>query len=288
LPIAILRRVWFSSRKLRLPIARGALVLEVGSGDSPCPRSDVLFDMSLEGNERVGGKTVHDRPLVLGQAECLPFKDKAFDYVIAFHVLEHSRDPEKFLSELQRVARAGYIETPSLWGEHVQPLTMHRLEVGVEAGSGGQQQLIIRKKSAAAPDPVLAEQFRPVIERRLGLPRLHPEAWVTRYFWKEEIRYRIVNPEEPIRWETPAADTIKNENPRSFARRVVMALLRVLAPKRKVDLGSLLRCPDCSGGPLDLGETELRCAGCRARFAVSQGVPVLFPHPEPARFKTQR
>ncbi len=257
-------------------------MLEVGSGDSPCPRSDVLFDMSLEGNERVGGKTVRDRPLVLGQAERLPFKDKAFDFVIAFHVLEHSRDPKAFLSELERVANAGYIETPSLWGEHVQPLTMHRLEVGLEEVKG-EPQLVIRKKSAAAPDPVLAAQFRPVIERRLGLPRLDPEAWVTRYFWKDKIRYRILNPEEPIRWETPQADTTKNENPRSFARRAAMGFFRYLAPARKIDLGSLLRCPDCEAGPVDLGETELRCSGCTARFPVTDGVPTLFPHEAPAQ-----
>jgi ubiquinone/menaquinone biosynthesis C-methylase UbiE len=45
--------------------------------------------------------------------ESLPFKDKTFDYVYASHVLEHTRNPEAACQELMRIARAGYIETPS-------------------------------------------------------------------------------------------------------------------------------------------------------------------------------
>lgn len=43
----------------------------------------------------------------------LPFKDKEFDFVIASHVLEHLPDVEKAIVELNRVAKAGYIETPA-------------------------------------------------------------------------------------------------------------------------------------------------------------------------------
>jgi SAM-dependent methyltransferase len=271
--------MWFSSRKLRLPIARSALVLEVGSGDSPCPRSDVLCDMSLEGNERVGGKTVHDRPLVLGQVEKLPFKDKAFDFVIAFHVLEHSRDPAAFLSELERVAKAGYIETPSLWAEHVQPLTMHRLEVGLEQ-AGLRSRLVIRKKTAARPDGLLADQFQALIRRKPGLEKLHPESWVTRYFWQGAIDYRVVNPGDAISWETPKEDAaFKAHNPRSFVRRLFVKAMRALAPKRPIDLASLLRCPDCAHSPLVINPGVLTCGGCNAQFPRIGGAPVLFPTP---------
>ena len=143
---------------MRLPIARDALVLEVGSGDSPCPRSDVLLDLTLENHERVGGHTVVDRPFVLGTVERLPFRDKAFDYVIAFHVLEHTADPVALLGELQRVARGGYIETPSFWWERMTPLTMHRLEVGLEQVDGGTR-LVINQKTEPSPDAELHGQF---------------------------------------------------------------------------------------------------------------------------------
>ena len=60
-----------------------------------------------------------DRPFLLADGGALPFVDNAFDYVIAIHVVEHADDIAKFLGELSRVARAGYLETPSAVGEHL-------------------------------------------------------------------------------------------------------------------------------------------------------------------------
>ena len=43
----------------------------------------------------------------------LPFKDKEFDFVITSHVLEHVKDVNLFISELERVSERGYIELPT-------------------------------------------------------------------------------------------------------------------------------------------------------------------------------
>tara|TARA_B100000029_G_scaffold474766_1_gene517418 strand:+ start:219 stop:860 length:642 start_codon:yes stop_codon:yes gene_type:complete len=43
----------------------------------------------------------------------LPFKDKEFDYVILSHVLEHVPNLLEFVSEIERIAKAGYIELPT-------------------------------------------------------------------------------------------------------------------------------------------------------------------------------
>lgn len=43
----------------------------------------------------------------------LPFADQSFDYVILSHVLEHVPDVAAFIQELQRIAKAGYIELPT-------------------------------------------------------------------------------------------------------------------------------------------------------------------------------
>jgi hypothetical protein len=42
-----------------------------------------------------------------------PYADRYFDYVTCSHLLEDVRDPIWVCSELQRVAKAGYIEVPS-------------------------------------------------------------------------------------------------------------------------------------------------------------------------------
>ncbi len=43
----------------------------------------------------------------------LPFKDKEFDYVILSHVLEHVKNILEFTKEVERIAKAGYIELPT-------------------------------------------------------------------------------------------------------------------------------------------------------------------------------
>ena len=223
MPIVAARRLIFASRKVFLPIPRGALVLEVGSGDSPSPRANILLDLTLENRERVGGRTVVDRPLIIGEVEKLPFRDKAFGYVIAFHVLEHSADPNQFLSELQRVASAGYIETPSFWAETVQPLGMHRLQVGVDSDETGPF-LVIRKKSQPVPDPELARAFDLKLKETSSLRALAPNAWVTRYYWKDKIRWRVTNPEVDVSWKLPEDALFPDDyNPRSGPRKAMIA-----------------------------------------------------------------
>ena len=211
-----------------MPIPRGARVLEVGSGDSPSPRADVLLDLTLSNRERAGGRTVVDRPFLIGEVERLPFRDKAFDYAIAFHVLEHSPEPDRFLSELQRVASAGYIETPSFWAECVQPMRMHRLQVGVEFDRDGPL-LLIRKKTTPLPDPELAHAFDVKLKTTPSLRALPPDAWVSRYHWKDRIRWRVINPDTDVSWELPEDATFAEDyNPRSRPRRAMIAAASLL------------------------------------------------------------
>jgi ubiquinone/menaquinone biosynthesis C-methylase UbiE len=94
------------------------------------------------------------RPFVLADTNHLPFADKAFDFVVASHVLEHSTDPARFLDELQRVARAGYIETPHAFLEQIIPYGVHSLIVGADGN-----RLIITKKPEAIPNARLYKDF---------------------------------------------------------------------------------------------------------------------------------
>jgi hypothetical protein len=49
--------------------------------------------------------------------EPLPYQDKEFDFVYCRHVLEDLIYPFRVIKEMQRVAKAGYIETPSPMAE---------------------------------------------------------------------------------------------------------------------------------------------------------------------------
>ena len=106
----------FRRRRIDLPVGPDDLVLDVGSGDKPSWRADVLLD-GYPGEEHASQRSgLHaarvDRPLFVADAGAMPFQDDAFDFVICSHVLEHVLDPAAVVAELSRVARAGYIEVP--------------------------------------------------------------------------------------------------------------------------------------------------------------------------------
>lgn len=111
-----------------LSIQRNDRVLEVGGGHDPHPRSNVVVDKYEDSNQHRCGdlKVLKHQQFINADGENLPFKDKEFDYVICCHVLEHVDDPVKFLSEQFRVAKRGYIETPSLLGERLFPKESHK------------------------------------------------------------------------------------------------------------------------------------------------------------------
>lgn len=95
-------------------------VLDVGSGNRPNERANVLLEKELEETEhRSGAKAVVPdwKKIVLGDALNMPFDEKEFDFVIASHVAEHIEDPELFCKELSRVGNRGYIETPGVLSE---------------------------------------------------------------------------------------------------------------------------------------------------------------------------
>jgi SAM-dependent methyltransferase len=88
----------------------------------------------MENLER-GSDLVRDgRPFLLADIEHLPFRDAVFDYLYAVHVLEHAANPPAALAELTRVARGGYIETPTRFAERIYGWKNHRCTVRFRNG----------------------------------------------------------------------------------------------------------------------------------------------------------
>ena len=123
------------------------LVLEIGSGDNPNPRSDVLVDRFLGADNRErGGDLVVDRPFVVADAHHLPFKERAFAYSICSHILEHMDDPEQFARELRRTSAGGYIQSPSEIAERLFHWSFHRWYVNLV-----DDRLVLHPKEPAEP-----------------------------------------------------------------------------------------------------------------------------------------
>jgi SAM-dependent methyltransferase len=268
----------WSLRRLNVPVSKNALVLEIGSGNNPYPRSNVLSDLYEETGERGWTPLTSDRKLVLCSGENLPFKDKAFDYVIASHVLEHAINPEKFLMELQRVAHAGYIETPDAFMERINPYTAHRLEITVRNNT-----LLIRKKPSWLYDNDLVELYearaKEIITKRT-IPT-NPFEFHMRYYWNGIINYKIINPECNSSWVIP-------DIPKEFKlkkqlislnqlREIAVNLLKRIFTQRKrnnkIDIFPLLRCTICHSENLSrLSVNDIFCNQCNETYKISGNI----------------
>lgn len=266
----------WACRRLHCPVPASALVLEVGSGGSPYFRANVLIDAYAETRERHWAPFITDRPSVLGMGEALPFRDKSFDFVIASHVLEHSADPESFLRELQRVAKAGYIETPDAFMERINPYWDHRSEVTVRDGV-----LEVRKKSSWRPDPELVELYEERAKDLIAgsvIPS-SPFTFHTRFYWTDQIPYRIVNPEVDASWTPPVMQqtTQLQMSMRAKLGRLGLATARAwLSQKRRnsqLQLVGLLQCPACKSTELKFSDNAVDCVRCGKQYEVVAGVP---------------
>lgn len=269
-------RIKWSLRRVVLNIPADALVLEVGSGGNPYPRSNVLLDAYEETRERHWEALVHDRPTVLSFGENLPFKDKAFDYVIAAHVLEHTPHPQKFLAELQRVARAGYIETPDAFMERINPYKDHRLEITLR-----DDRLLIRKKAYWIYDSDLVELYEKRAKEIIAcetIPR-HAAEFHMRYFWKDKIKFTVVNPEVDASWAPPSTDS--NAPPqlgiKAKLRLVILGMIRRWFSQggrnAKLDILPLMICPNCHSEQLERKFVEeIVCKGCNAHFKTGHNI----------------
>lgn len=104
-------------------------VLDIGSGHNPHPRADVLLDREV-------GKSIHrsgeiacvdsQRVFILADACSLPFKDRAFDFILTCHIAEHVENPKIFCEECIRVGKQGYIEAPSKLCEKILGEPFHK------------------------------------------------------------------------------------------------------------------------------------------------------------------
>ncbi len=93
-------------------------VLEIGPGHSPFKRANMYVDfVDVPGIEVVKCDVA---------SEPLPFADKFFDFVVCRHCIEDMYNPFPLIKEMSRVAKAGYVETPS---------PMAELGRGVDGGS---------------------------------------------------------------------------------------------------------------------------------------------------------
>jgi len=111
-----------SLRRISDRLDDSAEVLDVGGWARPLNRADWVLDLmpyesrGMLGHDGPGEERFREDRWVTRDIcahEPWPFDDGFFDFAVCSHTLEDVRDPVWVCAELQRVARAGYIEVPS-------------------------------------------------------------------------------------------------------------------------------------------------------------------------------
>lgn len=275
-----------------LNIRNTDIVLDIGSGEKPNLRANVLCDKFIsDSSERAHHSSVFvdQRPFIVGDGESLPFKDKSFDYVICSHVIEHVENPSIFLQELQRVAKRGYIETPHpTYEKMIGGVPFHKWFVSNDNG-----RLIIERKAAGVLDNDLRTFFRKVLTNgnifgEFLVKNLRQLGFVTQYKWESEICYTIVDVEKIRQNSTDdrkfvyaktegtdvSLDAERTRNPiRRRIKRILSQWLRRYSDQKCGSLVSLLEilsCPICKSEFLlsDQDVLSLVCSRCQQEYTV--------------------
>lgn len=268
-------------RRLYVPVNSDALVLDIGSGGNPYPRANVLLDAYEETTERNWSPLITDRPMAMGFAENLPFKDNAFDFVVLSHVLEHSKDPAKLFSELTRVAKAGYIETPDALFEKICPYSCHRLEI-----TNDNNKLYICHKSESVSDKKMFFLFRRIRNSDTINTILSdsPFDFHMRYYWKDKIEYEIENPDTVFKgdeslYDTPVALTFK-QRLAEFINGIIRKIFSQNRRNKKINIYDLVMCPKCKSEDLLKKETHLVCQSCQTEYEIKNNIPFMMESDE--------
>ena len=260
-------------------------VLEIGSGHNPKARSDVLCDKFIADNEQRGGAIVTDRPIVEADGQFLPFADGAFDYVICSHVLEHVETPTQLISELERVACRGYIETPSEIGERLYGWHYHNWVVNLIDGC-----LTLQRNRGTPQFGQLFHRLAVTDPQWKRFHLTHHNLFLVQYEWENRINYEILSdqtaaldlecPETLDRLIAPDDNGsapnewllfLKSIVPRRFVSAAKSLLVKSRQRQRKT-LQEILVCPQCKGEVI--WETQhLRCETCANGYPIVDGIP---------------
>ena len=114
----------------------------------------------------------------------LPFKDKEFDFVIASHVIEHVKDVNFFIKELERVSAKGYIELPTILEDNLVFENKNDHLWHMEFNDD-ENELIISKKVQFL-EPVLT------VSTSKRFLKIFRQSLVLELFWEDTIEFKIV------------------------------------------------------------------------------------------------
>lgn len=270
------------------------LVLEIGSGDNPNPRSDVLCDRFVHDNtERAGKFSIRiDRPFVVCDGYSLPFRDKQFDFVIASHIFEHMDDPSAFAEEIIRVGKSGYIEVPSAVSERIFGWDFHHWYCEASGKT-----FVMRSKKEGERHGGF---FHALIQKSLTFREWfedHEKDFYIKIHWRNTISLKVMR-KNPTNLYLRTLDEKANAILKTFAnyqsstvkfylswmyrrirKKVRKEFLLLFWNFRKhfhqaADVYEIIVCPECKS-KVTKKQNRLFCSRCMINYSISKRIPIM-------------
>jgi len=192
-------------RAIESRISPDSLVVEIGPGYIPFSLASEFIDWQT--SPSLVGKKVHTLDL---NQESLPYEDKSIDFIYCRHVLEDIYNPGWVCQEMSRVAKAGYIETPSpiaeccrgidggespFWRGYIH----HRYLTWVENGN-----LLFLPKY-----PIIEYlDFGDMEDQIIDLLNTSPMYWNTHFFWEGSINYSYLQHDDDFKVQIDYSEVI--------------------------------------------------------------------------------
>ena len=153
-------------------------ILDIGCGYTSHKNASVVCDIQDLSH------VYKEKNFVKLTSNILPFRDKEFDFVIASHVIEHVKDVEVFIQELQRVSSKGYIELPTKLEDNLvfENKKDHLWHMEFD---DDKNKLIVSKKTQFL-EPILT------VSSAKKFLRYFRQSLVLELFWENSIEYEVV------------------------------------------------------------------------------------------------
>lgn len=170
---------------IKKQIKEGAKVLEIGPGFDPFERATHFCGWTQEESSRLKNYSVADV-----SSDRLPYADKEFDFVYCRHVIEDLWNPTHCLNEISRVAKEGYIETPSALCELTKDV-----DAGKDVpwrGYNHHRYIVWNDENTLhiIPKFPIVEHIT-FEEKKLQEFLSNPFNWCTFYHFKDQINYKL-------------------------------------------------------------------------------------------------
>ena len=156
-------------------------ILDIGCGYTAHKNATVVCDIQDLSN------FYKKKQFIKLSGTTLPFKDKEFDFVVASHVIEHVKDVEIFIKELQRVSSKGYIELPTILEDNLvfENKNNHFWQMEFD---DDENKLIISKKIQFL-EPILT------VSSAKKFLKYFRQSLVLELYWENSIEFSIIEKE---------------------------------------------------------------------------------------------